>query len=748
MSINLKKSLSFSSALLVTLIVQPSHAQNALDEIVVTARKRSESAQSVPIAIQAFSAAEIERAGIKRPDDYIGLTPGVTIINSVNVGEGHVNIRGIHGPFDTEQPFALVIDGVLSANPNALNEQMLDVKQIEVIKGPQGALYGRNAIGGAINITTPKPDENVEGKVLLGFGNGNSVEAGGVISGPVVADRVFARVSVSHTDRDGYYQNTYLNTRVDPYRENSIQGRVIVRLNDVAELDLKSRASEIKAGAGFFNVQAFNVDTNDTSQGWQSNILGLNKQKRFDASAKLDYRAAFATVTGIVSYAKLDEFFFADGPFNAAAFTNPNYFNLVPTPYWGFSYLNGDGNQLTTRNQKDLSFELRLTSPSEQRLRWIAGAYYADIKRDAAQDTRLDNGPGIVIPHVLITDPFGPNPTNNLLWADNKNKALALFGQIEFDLTHDLELSLAARWDEERRKNINLVPDITSPGSIFLGAPRPLTNSPGLVREAKFSKTQPRVTLRYKATEHVNFYASYGEGFRSGGFNAAGSGALVRAVDNPNSPLQDDFAAETSKAYEIGFKTQGFGNRVTFNGAAYWTNVANAHDFKFFPVSLTRAIAIIDKVRNRGFELELRYQPLDDWSMFADYGYVDARIRKNSEDPNGAGKIAPETPKYNLAIGTEYSHHLTEKLDAQLRIDYQRLGRTWFDSLNTPGTDRDPVNLVNLRIGLKQDGWLVEAWSKNLFDKQYAAGTTVVSFLNYPFRAPPRTFGLTATYKF
>lgn len=747
MGLNLKKRLLLGLLLLAS-YAPIGHAQNALDEIVVTARKRSETLQQVPVSVQAFSAAEIERAGIKRPDDYIALTPGVTMINSVNVGEGHVNIRGIHGPFDTEQPFALVIDGVLSANPNALNEQMLDVKQIEVIKGPQGALYGRNAIGGAINITTPKPDDHVEGKVLLGYGNGNAVEAGGVISGPIQDGKIFARVAVSHNDRDGFYENTYLNTKVDPYQENSIQGRLVFRLNDLAELDIKSRASQIKGGAGYFNVQAFKVDTNDTSQGWQSNILGLNKQKRFDTSAKLDYQAPFATITGIVSYAKLDEFFYADGPFNASAFTDPNYFSRVPTPFWGFSYLSGDGNQLTTRNQKDLSYELRLTSPSDQRLRWIAGSYYADIKREAAQDTRLDNGPGIVIPHVLITDPFGPNPTNNLLWADNRNKALAFFGQMEVDITHKLELSLAARWDEERRKNINLVPDITSPGSIFLGKPRPLTNSPGLVRRANFSKLQPRVTLAYKATDHVNFYTSYGEGFRSGGFNAAGSGALVRAVDNPNSPLQDSFVAETSKAYEAGFKTQLFGNRVTFNGAAYWTDVNNAHDFKFFPVSLTRAIAIIDKVRNRGFEVELSYQPVEAWSMFLDYGYVDAKILKNSEDPNGAGKTSPETPQYNLALGQQYSHHITDVVDVLFRADYQRLGHTWFDSLNTPGTDRNPVDLVNVRVGLKEDRWLVEAWSKNLFDKQYAAGTTVVSFLNYPFRAPPRTFGLTATYKF
>ena len=144
-----------------------SFAEIAIEEIVVSARKRAENLQEVPIAVTAFTASQIESAGIERPADFIGLMPNVTMVNSANIGDTQVSIRGIVSTRDAESTFAYVVDGVLVTNPNGFNEELMDVSQIEVLKGPQGALYGRNAVAGAILVTTNRPDEEFEGKVLF-----------------------------------------------------------------------------------------------------------------------------------------------------------------------------------------------------------------------------------------------------------------------------------------------------------------------------------------------------------------------------------------------------------------------------------------------------------------------------------------------------------------------------------------------------------------------------------------------------
>ena len=154
----------------------------AIEEVVVTARKRAENLQEVPIAISAIDAATIDRAGIERAGDYISLIPNVTLVDTANVGDTQVSIRGIVSTRDAESTFAYVVDGVLSTNPNSFNEEMFDVEQIEVLKGPQGALYGRNAVSGAILVTTKKPGDEAEAEVAVGVGNNSSYKARAVLS--------------------------------------------------------------------------------------------------------------------------------------------------------------------------------------------------------------------------------------------------------------------------------------------------------------------------------------------------------------------------------------------------------------------------------------------------------------------------------------------------------------------------------------------------------------------------------------
>ena len=194
-------------AALVPLALSPlaagiAQAQEQLEEIVVTARLRAENYAEAPAAIKAFTAAEIDSAGIERPHDYIQLTPNMTIVQTQNPGNSFITIRGVSQARNSDMPVAVVVDGVLMTNPAQFNQELFDIQQIEVLKGPQGALYGRNAIGGAVNIVTKPASDQFEARLRVGADSGPGYEAQGAISGPI-SDSWKYRASLSYTDTDG-----------------------------------------------------------------------------------------------------------------------------------------------------------------------------------------------------------------------------------------------------------------------------------------------------------------------------------------------------------------------------------------------------------------------------------------------------------------------------------------------------------------------------------------------------------------
>ena len=183
---------------------------DTLDEVVVTtARQRAESLQEVPATITAITASTLESANVQRAGDFIRLTPGVSLVQTAEVADAQVNIRGINGARDAENSFALIIDGVLQTNPAAFNREYADLKQIEVVKGPQAALYGRNAFSGALNYVTAKPTDTLKGKAEVQFGSHNKVLASGSVSGPLIAGLLKGRVSVAYDNFDGSYENQF-----------------------------------------------------------------------------------------------------------------------------------------------------------------------------------------------------------------------------------------------------------------------------------------------------------------------------------------------------------------------------------------------------------------------------------------------------------------------------------------------------------------------------------------------------------
>ena len=231
-------------------------AQNVLEEVTVTARKRAENLQEVPISVVAFTRAEIEAAGIERPVDYISLIPNVTIVDTANAGDTQVSIRGIVSTRDAEGTFAYVVDGVLITNPNAFNEQLVDVEQIEVLKGPQGALYGRNAVAGAILVNTRVPTNEFHSKVKLGYGNNKYKQAEAIVSGAMIEDTLAASLTAYYNETDGFYSNDFTgqDDSVDYIKNTGVRGRMIWTIDDATTIDFRAGTTRADGGAINFNA--------------------------------------------------------------------------------------------------------------------------------------------------------------------------------------------------------------------------------------------------------------------------------------------------------------------------------------------------------------------------------------------------------------------------------------------------------------------------------------------------------------
>jgi len=789
--------------------------EGAIEEVVVTARKRDESLQEVPIAITAFTEQTIKKAGIERPADFISLMPNVTIVDTANVGDTQVSIRGVVSTRDAESTFAYVVDGILSTNPNSFNEELVDVQQIEVLKGPQGALYGRNAVAGAVLVTTKEPGEEFEGSVRVGVGDPEQYKATIRLAGGL-SDNVRASISASYRDAEGQFRNTFtgLGGAVDYLEDTTVRARAIFTPNDNLKIDTRLGYSKVEGGAinfnagfaipafaAFFGAPNFDQDVNDLDFRYVFNVPGENKQETTDFALKADWGAGDLDITAIVSYNELDEYLLSDGTsatfygyeLTPACQADRAVLNNEPTPGFGadrsdlfgpffnpfgvlppvpdgstdFVGVYGpytptacDGFQYQERNQSDLSFELRVASPEDNALRWIAGIYAAEIDREVVVAYGADQGLGFLRqPYV---DPAGPNPTDLLFWDDFETSVIAVFGEIAYDVSDTFELSLALRWDQEDRKVKNKVPNVAAsglnintlgptfePGPINPGF---LTNPTGIPdRSRKFDQWQPKLTALWTATDNVNLYASYGIGFRSGGFNSLGSADLLNlwfntgfggageAVD-AQLVISDEYEKEVSTAFEFGIKTELFDSRLRLNASVFNTDVEDNQFFEFFagPFGILRVVTTIDELNIQGFEADFAWQASEMISVFGGIGLMDSEIEKNINRPLSVGNPVPQAPEETYNLGVQFDTPVGNSLDLYLRADWQHVGEMWFHTLQTEpvpniwrafgfgpvSTDfskskRDAYDTLNLRVGLDGESWSLAAWARNLTDEEY-----------------------------
>jgi len=696
-----------------------SATQEATGDIIVTALRRSDALQDTPAAIAAFTSKTIEAAGIERPADFIGLTSNVSLVETQNAGNAFIIIRGITQARNSEPSVAVVIDGVQQVNPAQFNQELFDIEQIEVLKGPQGGLYGRNAIGGAIIITTKRPTDEFEGKIKAGIDNGFGYNIGGALSGPI-ADGVKFRVAGSWRDTEGYIRNTFLNEDADPVQNFSLRGNLLFEPTPELSIDLRGSVDLLRTQALYFNIVA---DVNDTSLPVRVNNAGQNDRDIYNLSLKLDYDTGAGTITSVTSYDTVKEILTGDS------------FNFLPIPEsFFFSLFGFDLNQSQYLNVKAWSEELRFASPTDQPFQWMVGGYMIGTDRFISTGNMVDTGAGVFpVYHTPSTNPANPQAT--FLSDSQDNFAWAAFANVTYEFTDQFRADASLRYDKDTRENTTLTP------AGFMNGPGQPNGTTGEVRERSFDAWQPKLTLTWEPTPDLTLYGGYSRGFRSGGFNQTGVGGV--ALANGILGVNDIFEAETAETFEVGAKTQLFDRGLTLNMSAFTTKSENSYFFVFLAANSTQNLGNVPEVRLKGFEIDGTAHPFEGFDLNFGLGYTFSEI-KQFADPSVIGNEAPLISRYTLNLGAQYEHELGDSgLSARLRADYRRTGKTWFDITNS--TVRRPIDIVDARLSLEGESWSLTAFSENLFNEKYNAEFSPGGFV---FKGRPRRYGLEASYKF
>lgn len=684
-----------------------------LNDIIVTAQKRSENIQSVPVSIVAVSGDALVRAGINNLNELQHLAPG---LNIATVGSGFVSYTYIRGggtnqiDAGSDPSVAFFVDESYIGGTAGLQFDMFDVDHVEVLKGPQGTIFGRNAASGAISIVTKRPTSTFQGDTYLEAGNYGARLIKANVSGPLDASgSLLFRASGFYRHQDPVTRN--LTGKGDPGKIDvgGARGQLQWKGENVSLLltgdFLSARNGMTNQFLSTTNVGGFVDPTlpQPTDQSFFSHyydVIGFEHQDLVDLTARLDWQTSIGTVTALSSY-------------------RHNVFTRLQDQD-GSIY---DGLTLASRERdRTFSQELRLTGDAANKLHYIVGLYY--YNGNITEDFNYHAGVNFAAPTLRNTTLVD----SSLL----TTKSYSAFGQVTYDLTDQLHLTLGGRYTNDKKEDARNV-------AYFVGAP--FTVDP----RNSWNAFTPTATINYKPSQDVMIYASYRQGFKSGGYQTLGVSNATAA----NTPFNPEHVA----SYEVGLKSSFFDHHVTADIALFRSDITDQQVSQ--ALSVTNVIITnAGRTRTDGVDFTLRVRPVGPLTLSASGTYQHARFRQYLSPPNDyAGKSQLRSPDFTLDLTAEYEVKLGSFASVTLGGELFHSSPVFYDLLNSrvSGLYQPSYNVGNLRATLRPSNVPLEitAFVKNVGDTHYfqnIAGTAATGALGVP--AMPRTFGFSLLYRF
>lgn len=704
-------------------------------DIVVTARRREESIQNVPVSVTAFSSQALESRNAREVDDLLGTIPNVNATDGLQIRGIGYNTRNI----GIEAGATVYVDGVYTGRPSTYNQDLADVASVQVLRGPQGTLYGKNSIAGVIAISTKLPEFDFEGHGRVDFGNRDRRRVDLTVNVPL-ADNLAIRTSASKSSINGWIKDL-INDQVFGGSENTTF-RTALRWDPTPDLQIVLRADHQKIWS---NPREGAVDG--------ETLLGDDPQ--YAPPRPIVAPGKYTTVedtrtngTTVMEGGSLTIEYSASSALKITSITGYRYNKSRIFEGEDSSALNEIEVDFSDE-QKQLTEELR-ASGSVGRLDYVAGFYYFNQK--SSQHNKGILGTDFAIPPLGI--PAGADKIIDPAARINTD-SVAAFVDLTYELTDKLELTAGGRLNKEKK---NFAFKITSDApALFYVVPFD-TDS---FTQSDFS---PTFGVRYHVTRDIMTYFRYAKGYKSGGWNAD----FISTSPGGTAPTVPSlrFGAENAETYEIGAKTSWFNHHVVLNGSVFQTNFDNLQVAQFFGINIDSGSPLsvtgnAGKARIKGFELETTVIPFEGLTLSGGVGYLDARyLVFNNVDGKGAnanGNRMVGVPDWTGNASIIYSYPLANGGKITARGDYQSISARTGDPLNDP-LRRSPGSWsanARLTYAAPDDRWQLSLFGSNIFDRHNAILYGIQQFAvdqNYPVRtvnyAEPRTYGVSLEFNF
>jgi len=662
-----------------------------LETVKVTAQKREENVQEVPAAVSVLSDVAIEDASIESTLDVMNHIPNMFTANGGSRGYfSRIAIRGISNTGMGDPGVALYIDDVPYSDLYIFNSPLFDLERIEVLKGPQGTLYGKNTEGGAINVVTRKPGNTPEAKIGAEVGTLGRYQILGNVNVPLIENELFFRMSALGGGRDGYVHNVTLDKSVDKESTKSIRSGLVYKPTDRLDANLNLSITTLNdAGFPMVAKDRARYEASTGLTGLDDFETGNDHEGESDSrdmlsSLRLRYEADALNKNELT----------LDGDF-------------TPTPlYIGFN----------TNDATAFSQEIRLMSKASQTdFKWLVGGFFADETKEATTGYILDT-----VAAAMMRVPVG---SRDEMAADLKARDVAVFGQATVRFFGEaLGVTGGLRYDVAQRSM-----DRTH---TFNGA----AVNPKIEKDKTFTDILPKVAVDYRITDSVMAYGSYAQGYKAGGFSYA--------VDDVNLVQYDP---EKSNAFEVGLKSEFPELGLRVNLAAFYTMVDDFQDrVQVTPTTIIQANAAT--MTSRGFEVESVYDFTQSWSLLANFGYTDATYGDYPDALAGTNykdKKVSLIPEHDLGVALQYR----SAPGFMGRFEVRNVGKTYLNRANT--AVQTSYFLANLKAGYETESWEVYLTAENLTNKQYfleALEDRTVGFVGTV--GAPRNFRLSGAIRF
>jgi iron complex outermembrane receptor protein len=747
----------------------PAFAQGSeaaeVETLIVTANKRAENIQDVPMSVTAVSGEFLEKTGVSTVTELARFIPSVSISQSNNNRNTTVFVRGI-GTSGTnpgiESSVGIFIDGVYILASGPIQGNLQDISTIEVLRGPQGTLYGRNTPVGAINITSREPSQTPEGMITARIGNYEDRSLGGYVGGGL-SETLAGRLSFWVSDRDGYEENAFTGKDVNGTKQYGFRGRLKWTPTDnltgnfigyYANIDSACCTPETLAPStptgiatpGFLAAAAAVgrpfTNFNDRDHVVDDDVVGDNTTDIYGVSASFDIELGDHTLTSITAFNGYEDdikSLAADGlPQNTAT---------------GAQRLRREG----------YSQELRIASPVDQRLTYLGGVYLFSETLTYTSRTTLGLHANRVLPNGRR---FTPGDTS-IFYYTQDTESWAMFGQATFNVTDSLRLVGGLRYSYDKKNGF--IDASVNPTASLAARAVFAVNPLGRVKRNE-DKITWSATVQYDVTPDVMLYALAATGYKTGGFNAR-----TAAVGVPV-----EFDAENSETLELGIKSVLLNNRLVLNADVYRMKLKEFQDSILNPLTGSGFIvANAGDRRVQGFEADAEFRPIRELTIKGSLAYMDAEFTDYSagqcyagQPANGTapgtcnynGKTPSHSPKWTWSLAAQYQAPLAGTgLDLFVNGDVSYTSGKFLEPLLDPRGYQNSVTLVGLRAGVTPDDgkWRVSAYAKNLFDRDYFVQSTLQplnAFISaggsaqaqgfVGWYAPPRTYGIEATVRF